>query len=66
VHTIYIFFVIVCGEEYGFNQEINDVIARYNTNLHLLMAYLKAFQKGACFLGIKLFNHLPINTKKSI
>jgi hypothetical protein len=43
------------------NQEI---YTRYNTNLHLPMANLTAFQTGVYFFGVKLFNHHPIKIKK--
>jgi len=42
------------------NQEI---YTRYNTNFHLPMANLTAFQRGVYFFGVKLFNHLPIKIK---
>jgi hypothetical protein len=43
---------------YTTNQEI---YTRYNTNVHLPMANLNAFQGGVYCFGIKLFNTLPIN-----
>jgi hypothetical protein len=46
------------------NQEIHSINTRYNTNLHLPIASLTVFQRGAYSFGIKLFNHLPINIKR--
>ena len=67
VLIVHILYTIVCGEEYGFIQTKKEILCiktRYNKNLNLPMAILTAFQKGAYFfLGIKLFNHLPINIK---
>jgi hypothetical protein len=34
-----------------------------NTNLHFTTAKLTVFQRGAYFVEIKLFNHLPTNIK---
>jgi hypothetical protein len=46
------------------NQEIHGINIRYNTDLHFTTAKLTAFQRGAYFVGIKIFNHLPINIKR--
>lgn len=43
------------------NQEI---YTKHNSNLHLPMANLTAFQRRVYFFGVKLFNHLPIKIKK--
>jgi hypothetical protein len=48
---------------YTANQEIHGISTRYNTNLHLPIANLTVFQKGAYFFGIKLFHHLPRSIK---
>jgi hypothetical protein len=48
---------------YTTNQEIHNNNTRSNINLYLLVCNLTIFQKGAYFSGIKLFNHLPLNTK---
>jgi hypothetical protein len=42
---------------YTTNQDIHGINTGYNINLLLSMANLTAFQKGACFFGIKLLNH---------
>jgi hypothetical protein len=46
------------------NQEIHGINTRYNTDLHFTTAKLTAFQRGAYFVGIKLFNHLSINIER--
>ena len=47
------------------NQEIHGINTRYNTDLHFTTAKLTALQRGgAYFVGIKIFNHLPINIKR--
>jgi len=48
---------------YSTKQEIHGKNTRYKTNLHLSTAHLTAFQKGAYFFGIKLFNHFPMDIK---
>ena len=37
--------------------------ARQRNNLHLPQANLSIYQKGACYLGIKIFNNLPLEIK---
>jgi len=55
-------FVLKFRDLYTANQEIHCINTMYNINLKLPIAKLTAFQRGAYFFGIKLFNHLPINT----
>jgi len=40
------------------NKEIHKYRTRYNNNLHLPIANLAKYSKGAYFSGIKVFNHL--------
>jgi hypothetical protein len=56
-------FVVRNKELFTFNQEIHNLNTRSNTNLHLPICNLTAFQKGAYYSGIKLFNHLPQKIK---
>jgi hypothetical protein len=56
-------FVVRNRDLYITNQEIHGINTRYNTDLHFTTAKLTVFQRGAYFVGIKLFNHLPINIK---
>ena len=48
---------------YTMNMEIRNFNTRYNTNLHPPISNLTKFQKRAYYSGIKIFNHLPANTK---
>jgi len=52
-HSQYIFslllLVVKNWDLYTINQDIRGVDTRYNTNLHLSMANLTAFQNGAFF-----------------
>jgi hypothetical protein len=41
------------------NNEIHKYKTRNNYNLHLPLASLSKFNKGAYISGIKVFNHLP-------
>jgi hypothetical protein len=41
------------------NNEIHKYETRNNNNLHLPLANLSKFNKGAYISGIKVFNHLP-------
>jgi len=41
------------------NNEIQKYKTRNNNNLHLPIANLSKFNKGAYISGIKVFNHLP-------
>ena len=41
------------------NNEIHKYKTRYNNNLHLPIANLSKFNKGAYISGVKVFSHLP-------
>jgi len=41
------------------NNEIHKYKTRYNNNLHLPIATLSKFNKGAYISGVKVFSHLP-------
>ena len=45
------------------NFEIYNHNARNANNLHIPAANLTKFQKGAHYMGIKIFNHLPNHIK---
>jgi len=55
-------FVVKKRKLYTANQGIHGINTRYNKNLHLPMANLTAFQRGANFF-FKLFNHQAITIK---
>jgi hypothetical protein len=48
------------------NNEIHKYETRNNNNLHLPLANLTKFSKGAYISGIKAFNHLPQSIKNLI
>ena len=41
------------------NNEIHEYKTRINNNLHLPIANLSKFNKGAYISGIKVLNHIP-------
>jgi hypothetical protein len=45
------------------NQETHGANTRHNTDFHFPTVRLTAFKEGACFMGMKIFNHLPTNIK---
>jgi len=48
---------------YTTNMEIHNFSTIYNTSLHPPISNLTKLQKGAYHSGIKIFSHLPVNTK---
>jgi hypothetical protein len=46
------------------NLEVHGLNTRSNHDLHFPVANLSVFQKGVCYSGIKLFNHLPLPLKQ--
>jgi hypothetical protein len=46
------------------NKESSNVFTRQRSNLYLPQANLTTYQKGACYLGIKIFNNLPMEVKE--
>jgi hypothetical protein len=63
LYSQYIYSLILCtvNNKYLFdtNNEIYKYETRNNNNLHLPVADLSTFNKGAYISGIKVFNHLP-------
>jgi len=45
------------------NNENHNLDNRQRNNLYLPQANLTIYQKGACYLGIKIFNNLPLEIK---
>jgi oligoribonuclease NrnB/cAMP/cGMP phosphodiesterase (DHH superfamily) len=66
LHSQYVFSLLLVVVKnfdlYTINQKIHGVTTRYKINLHISMANL-TFQKGAYFVVINLFNHLPKTLK---
>jgi hypothetical protein len=56
-------FVVRNTHLYIKNQETNGVSTRHNTDFHFPTVRLTAFEEGAYFKGMKIFNHLPTNIK---
>jgi hypothetical protein len=63
LHSQYIYSLILytVNNKYLFstNNETHKYSTRYNNNLHLPIANLPKFNKGAYISGVKVFNHLP-------
>jgi hypothetical protein len=57
-------FVVRNMHLYTTNQEIHGINIRYITDLHFTTARLTAFKEGAYFVGMRIFNNLPINIKR--
>jgi hypothetical protein len=45
------------------NIENHNIDIRQRNNLHLHQTNLTIYQEGAYYLGIKIFNNLPLGTK---
>jgi hypothetical protein len=45
--------------QFPVNTEIHQYATRQQSNFHQPPAYLTKYQKGICYLGIKVFNKLP-------
>jgi hypothetical protein len=46
------------------NSDIHYFNTRSNFDLHLPAAKLTVLQKGVCYSGIKIYNHLPLTLKQ--
>jgi hypothetical protein len=57
-------FVVRNMHLYTRNQETHGINTRHNSDLHFTTARLTAFKEGAYFIGMGIFNHLPINMKR--
>jgi hypothetical protein len=54
------------SEQFKSNSQIHSINTRHNNNLHYATCNLTAFQKGTHYLGIKVFNSLPLSIKNSL
>jgi hypothetical protein len=62
IFPVHVFIILdTVNNKYLFNtnNEIHKYRTRYNNNLHLQIANLSKFNKGAYISGAKVFNHLP-------
>jgi hypothetical protein len=57
-------FVINNRQRFKINSEIHNVNTRKNLDLHYPQSHLSAYQKGAHYTGIKVFNRLPVPIKQ--
>ena len=57
-------FVVNNRDPFLINSEIHNISTRHSSNFHLTSANLDIYQKGAYFLGSKVFNSLPFNVEK--
>jgi hypothetical protein len=48
---------------YKINKDIHNYNTRNNANLHPPNTNLTKFKKGAYYMGVGLYNHLPTNIK---
>jgi hypothetical protein len=64
----YIFFLLLFvarnKDLFLFNSEIHVINTRHSNNLHYPSCNLRTFQKGTYYIGIKIFNKLPINIEE--
>jgi hypothetical protein len=56
-------FVIANKELFTFNSRVHNCSTRTIYDLHYPQTNLAQFQKGICYMGIKIFNHLPTSIK---
>jgi hypothetical protein len=51
---------------YTMNKEVHNYNTRNSSNFHIPNANLTKYQKGVYYMGIKLYNQLPIDVKNSV
>jgi hypothetical protein len=56
-------FIITNKEVFKFNSQVHKFNTRSTHDLYYHQANLTQFQKGICYMGIKIFNHLPPEIK---
>jgi hypothetical protein len=56
-------FVIVHKELFTFNSQVHNYNTRIIDDLHYPQTAKAQFQKGICYMGAKVFNHLPTKMK---
>jgi hypothetical protein len=63
--TIHIFntFITKNKDQFFPNSHIHIFNTRHNNNLYVPATNLTLYQKGICYSGIKIFNHLPTTIK---
>ena len=58
-------FVVKNNELFITNANVHKNFTRSKNDLHLPIANLSVFQRGVYFTGIKVFNSLPVEIKKT-
>jgi hypothetical protein len=56
-------FVIVNMELFTFNSQVHNCNTRIIHDLHYPRTTIAQFRKGICYMGAKVFNHLPTKLK---
>jgi len=56
-------FVVQNKKYFLTNNESHNIDTRQRNDLHLAQANLTIYQRGAQYLGIKIFNNLPLEIK---
>jgi hypothetical protein len=56
-------FIITKGELFKFNSQVHKLNIRSAYDMYYPQTNLAQFQKGICYVGVKIFNHLPIEMK---
>jgi hypothetical protein len=64
VHTLQLIYYLLLKIEIYMNQ-IHNINTTFSSDLHTPTANLTTFQKGPFYFGMKVFNHLPTNIKKT-
>jgi hypothetical protein len=56
-------FMIRNRSQFSVNSEIHHINTRQHANFHQLSVKVIKYQKGMCYLGVKVFNALPSDIK---
>jgi hypothetical protein len=57
-------FVVNNRQHFKINSDIHNINTRNNPDLHYPQSHLLAYQKGAHYTGINVFNRLPVPIKQ--
>jgi len=60
---LYLLMFVVQNNFFLTKKEYHDLDTRQRNNLYLPQANLTIYQKGAYYLGINIFNNLPLEIK---
>jgi hypothetical protein len=56
-------FIITNRELFKFNSQVHKLNIKAAYDMYYPQTNLAQFQKGICYMGIRIFNHLPIENK---